>query len=94
MALEESNNDFERNRIHINQASAVKKGEGVILKGMKTDRVSLLPLPLEVMNLIKKLLDIRRQETYKARNHRLWKDYLFLFSNEFGKPNLPDSISQ
>src|SRR5699024_3987529 len=76
------------------QASAVKKGEGLILKGMKPDRVRLLPLSLEVMNMIKKLLHIRRQETFKAGNHRMWKDYLFLFSNEFSKPISPDSFSQ
>lgn len=94
VALEEKNIDFERNGIHIKQSLAVKKGDGVVLKGTKTDRVRFLPLPLEVMKKIKKLLHIRKQEDFKAGNHRVWKDHLFLFADEFGKPVRPDSISQ
>ncbi|MBM7679673.1 tyrosine-type recombinase/integrase [Gracilibacillus alcaliphilus] len=44
--------------------------------------------------MIKKIIHIKKQELFKAGDKREWKDHTFLFSNEFGKPLRPDSISQ
>lgn len=93
-ALEEKSCDFTRGGIHITQSLAVQKGKGVVLKGTKNKQQRFLPLPDQVMDMIKKLLHIRKQEVFKAGELREWPNHLFLFANEFGKPIRPDSISQ
>ncbi|MFC2948580.1 site-specific integrase [Virgibacillus sediminis] len=93
-ALEEKHVDFDRGGIHINQALTVKKEIGVTLKETKNKRKRFVSLPEELMVLLKKIIHIRKQEDFKAGEYREWPGHLFLFTNEFGKPIRPDSISQ
>lgn len=66
----------------------------VVLKETKNKRKRFISLPKVVMDMIKKIIHIKKQELFKAGDKREWKDHTFLFSNEFGKPLRPDSISQ
>lgn len=93
-ALEERYVDFERGGIHVNQSLSVVEGGGVVLKSTKTKNSRFLSLPETIMNMIKKLILIRKQEILAAGDKREWSPHLFLFGNEFGKPIRPDSISQ
>lgn len=93
-ALEEKHCDFERSGVHINQALTVKKSVGVAIKETKNKSKRFITLPSSVMDMIKKLIHIRKQELLAAGNKRVWEDHLFLFGDEFGRPIRPDSISQ
>ncbi len=93
-ALEEKHCDFERGGIHIRQSLTIETGVGVLLKETKTKRTRFVSLPDVVMGMIRKLIHIRKQELFQAGSKRVWKEHLFLFGNEFGKPYRPDSISQ
>ncbi|MFA1820601.1 tyrosine-type recombinase/integrase [Virgibacillus oceani] len=93
-ALEEKHVDFKRQGIHINQALSIEKGVGVILKDTKNKKKRFVSLPDQLMELLKKMIHIRKQENFKAGQYREWPDHLFLFASEFGKPIRPDSISQ
>ncbi|MEH7236792.1 tyrosine-type recombinase/integrase [Bacillus sp. JJ1562] len=93
-ALEEKHVDFKRGGIHIHQALTLKKDIGVALKSTKTKQKRFVSLPNAIMNMLEKLIEIRKEEVSKVGDLRVWKDHLFLFGDVFGKPLRPDSISQ
>lgn len=93
-AIEEKYCDLEKGGIYIKQALTTVKGKGVTLKETKNKKDRFIKLPEVVMDMIKKLIHIRRQEAFKAGEYREWPEHLFLFADEFGKPIRPDSISQ
>ncbi|WP_010532471.1 tyrosine-type recombinase/integrase [Lentibacillus jeotgali] len=93
-ALEAKHVDFQRGGIHINQALSIEKGSGVFIKDTKNKRKRFVSLPVQLMELLKRLIRIRKQEELKAGEYIEWPGHLFLFANEFGRPLRPDSISQ
>ncbi len=40
------------------------------------------------------LAAVKKYQLEEAGDEREWKEHFFIFSNEFGKPYRPDSISQ
>ncbi|MGG3641999.1 site-specific integrase [Bacillus gobiensis] len=93
-ALEDIHMNFEKGSIYIEQAITEVKGKGVVVKSTKNERQRHISVPEQIMNMIKKLIHIRKQEKFKVGSQWQWEDHLFLFGNEFGKPLRPDSISQ
>lgn len=46
------------------------------------------------MNDLVTLAAVKKYQLEEAEDGREWNEHFFLFSNEFGKPYRPDSISQ
>lgn len=93
-ALEGDHLDFENNVILIKQSLVNTKEEGLQLKSTKTDRTRKVSIPEDLMKALKKLRAMKLEQQMEAQNLWKWEDHLFLFSNEFGQPFRPDSISQ
>ncbi|MDY7044074.1 site-specific integrase [Virgibacillus sp. M23] len=94
-ALEGKHLDFENNAITIEQALVIVTGEGLKLKSTKTDRTRKVSVPEDLMKALKKLRAIKLEHQVEMSDD-LWKwpGHLFLFSDEYGQPLRPDSISQ
>ncbi|MFD2628757.1 tyrosine-type recombinase/integrase [Oceanobacillus kapialis] len=94
-ALEGKHLDVANNAITIEQALVNITGEGIKLKSTKTDRTRKVSVPKELMKALKKLRAIKYEHQMEV-GEDLWKwpGHLFLFSNEYGQPLRPDSISQ
>ncbi|OEH55934.1 hypothetical protein AQ616_19040 [Oceanobacillus sp. E9] len=94
VALEDKHLDTANNAITIEQAFVNVTGEGVKLKSTKSDRTRKVSIPEGLMDELKKLRSIKY--SHKLEVGDLWKypDNVFLFSDEFGQPRRPDSISQ
>lgn len=93
-ALEGKHLDFSNNAIVIDQSFVNVKGEGIKLKSTKTDRTRKVSVPDDLMKSLKKLRAIKYEQQMESKNLWKWEGHLFLFSNEFGQPLRPDSISQ
>lgn len=90
--------DFSNNSILIKRSLQQNK-KGIKLKSTKTDDVRTVILPEKLMDQIQKLYIKKLNLRMEMGN--LWQGYedegkevIFLFSNEYGKPYRPDSITQ
>lgn len=93
-ALEGKHLDFVNNAITIEQAFVTIPEEGLILKSTKTERTRKVSVPEELMKSLKKLRAIKYEQEMEMKNLWKWPDHLFLFSDEYGQPVRPDTISQ
>ncbi|MDC3412565.1 tyrosine-type recombinase/integrase [Terrihalobacillus insolitus] len=93
-ALEEKHLDFKNNTITIEQALVNITGEELKLKSTKTDRARKVSAPNDLMKALKKLRVLKLEQQMEMYNLWKWPGHVFLFSNEFGQPYRPDSISQ
>ena len=93
-ALEGKHLDFENNVILIEQSLVNNASIGLQLKSTKTERTRKISIPDDLMKALKKLRATKLEQQMEMQNLWEWPDHLFLFSNEFGKPMRPDSISQ
>lgn len=92
--LEWKHIDFERGTIFIEQSITDATGLGVKVKATKNGRSRVVSLPMSLLQKLKKLKFQRTNEKLLIGDRWEWKDNFFIFSNEFGKPIRPDSISQ
>lgn len=92
-ALEGKHLDFTDNSITIEQAFVVIEGKGLVLKSTKTDQTRKISVPADLMRALKKLRLIKLEQQMEMKNLWKWEDHLFLFSDEYGQPYRPDSIS-
>ena len=65
-----------------------------IVKETKGKRKRVVTIPSNIMNDLVTLAAVKKYQLEEAGNERVWEGHTFLFSNEFGKPYRPDSISQ
>ncbi|MFY0520860.1 tyrosine-type recombinase/integrase [Lysinibacillus sp. UGB7] len=94
VALEEKHLNVKSNTLLIEQALVNLTGEGIIVKETKGKRKRVVTIPSNIMNDLVTLLAVKKYQLEEAGEEREWDDHIFLFSNEFGKPYRPDSISQ
>lgn len=93
-ALEEKHIDKERLTVTFEQSLTEVRGKGIQVKSIKNNLTGEAAIPEELMQMIEQLLHQRRLAKMKSRNFWEGGDSMYLFSNEFGKPMRPDSISQ
>ncbi|SDJ77016.1 tyrosine-type recombinase/integrase [Salimicrobium halophilum] len=93
-ALEGKHLDFDNNAILVEQALVVAIGEGLQLKSTKTGRTRKVSVPEDLMKALKKLRALKYEQKIETHNLWKWPNNLFLFSDEYGQPLRPDSISQ
>ena len=94
VAIEEKHLNIENNTLLIEQALVNLTGEGIIVKETKGKRKRVVTIPSNIMNDLVTLAAVKKYQLEEAGEEREWNDHIFLFSNEFGKPYRPDSISQ
>ena len=100
LALADDVLDFSSNKILVKRSLQYSKAEGLKLKGTKTEGQRTIILPKKFMEELKIYLDERLY--LKDEMDRLWKGFkddtgkkvLLLFSNEYGIPFRPDSVTQ
>lgn len=90
--------DFQSNSILIKR-SLQQTNEGIRLKGTKTNDIRTIILPDKLMERIHDLY--LKKLNMRMEMGNLWKGYqdegkdvVLLFSNEYGKPYRPDSVTQ
>lgn len=100
-ALEEKHLNPKNNTIFIEQALVVAKKDefeqvrdGLILKETKGKRKRLVTISEYVMNELLRWVAMKKYQLEQLGEERKWKEHTFLFSDEYGKPYRPDSISQ
>lgn len=94
VAIEEKHLNIENNTLLIEQALVNLTGEGIIVKETKGKRKRVVTIPTNIMNDLVTLAAVKKYQLEEAGEEREWNKHIFLFSNEFGKPYRPDSISQ
>lgn len=94
VAIEEKHLNIENNTLLIEQALVNLTGEGIIVKETKGKRKRVVTIPSNIMNDLVTLAAVKKYQLEEAGEEREWNEHIFLFSNEFGKPYRPDSISQ
>lgn len=94
VALEEKHLNKKDNSILFEQAIVYVPSDGLKLKETKTERSRKVSIPKNLMDDLMKLKLIKQTELMEVQNMRVWSNHTFLFSNEFGKPLRPDSVSQ
>lgn len=94
VAIEEKHLNIENNTLLIEQALVNLTGEGIIVKETKGKRKRVVTIPTNIMNDLVTLAAVKKYQLEEAGEEREWNEHIFLFSNEFGKPYRPDSISQ
>lgn len=94
VAIEEKHLNIENNTLLIEQALVNLTGEGIIVKETKGKRKRVVTIPSNIMNDLVTLAAVKKYQLEEAGEEREWNEHIFLFSNEYGKPYRPDSISQ
>ena len=94
VAIEEKHLNVENNALLIEQALVNLTDDGIIVKETKGKRKRVVTIPSNIMNDLVTLAAVKKYQLQEAGDEREWKEHFFLFSNEFGKPYRPDSISQ
>lgn len=94
VALEEKHLNIENNTLLIEQALVNLTGDGIIIKETKGKRKRVVTIPSNILNDLVTLAAVKKYQLEEAGEERVWEGHTFLFSNEFGKPYRPDSISQ
>lgn len=94
VALEEKHLNIENNTLLIEQALVNLTGDGIIIKETKGKRKRVVTIPSNILNDLVTLAAVKKYQLEEVGEERVWEGHTFLFSNEFGKPYRPDSISQ
>ncbi|WP_369378723.1 tyrosine-type recombinase/integrase [Lysinibacillus fusiformis] len=94
VAIEEKHLNVENNTLLIEQALVNLTGDGIIVKDTKGKRKRVVTIPSNIMNDLVTLAAVKKYQLEEAGDERVWEGHTFLFSNDFGKPYRPDSISQ
>ena len=94
VAIEEKHLNTENNTLLIEQALVNLTGDGIIVKETKGKRKRVVTIPSNIINDLVTLAAVKKYQLEEAGVEREWNEHFFLFSNEFGKPYRPDSISQ
>ncbi len=94
VAIEEKHLNVENNTLLIEQALVNLTGDGIIVKETKGKRKRVVTIPSNIMNDLVTLAAVKKYQLEEAGDERVWEGHTFLFSNDFGKPYRPDSISQ
>jgi|GEM_PF-816518 len=94
VAIEEKHLNVENNTLLIEQALVNLTGDGIIVKETKGKRKRVVTIPSNILNDLVTLAAVKKYQLEEAGEERIWEGHTFLFSNEFGKPYRPDSISQ
>jgi len=94
VAIEEKHLNIENNTLLIEQALFNLNGDGIIIKETKGKRKCVVTIPSNIMNDQVTFAAVKKYQLEEAGDEREWKEHFFIFSNEFGKPYRPDSISQ
>lgn len=94
VAIEEKHLNVQNNTLLIEQALVNLTGDGIIVKETKGKRKRVVTIPSNIMNDLVTLAAVKKYQLEEAGDERVWEGHTFLFSNEFGKPYRPDSISQ
>ncbi|WP_440898068.1 site-specific integrase [Amphibacillus sp. Q70] len=92
--------NFDNNSILIKRSLQYSKANGLRLKGTKTEDTRTVILSQKLMQRLQNLYTIK--VAFRNSMGNLWegfkdvngKEVLLLFSNEYGKPYRPDSITQ
>lgn len=91
--------DFENSSILIKRSLQQSEKDGLKLKGTKSEDTRIIILPKSLMDRIHKLYI--KKLNLRMSMGKLWeghkedsKELIFLFSNEYGKPYRPDSVTQ
>lgn len=92
-ALEAKHLNPENNTLFIEQSMSMDEKQ-LIVKSTKTDRTRTVSIPKQLMDELLRWKIKKQTQLLKAGSDRKWKEYSFLFSDEFGQPKRPDSISQ
>lgn len=100
-AIEAKHLNVKNNTILIEQSLAIAKKEefkeaidGLILKETKGKRKRVITISEYVMKNLIRLSSIKKSQLEQVGDNRKWKNHMFIFSDEYGKPYRPDSISQ
>ncbi|MED3802799.1 site-specific integrase [Lysinibacillus xylanilyticus] len=94
VAIEEKHLNTENNTLLIEQALVNLTGDRIIVKETKGKRKRVVTIPSNIINDLVTLAAVKKYQLQEAGDEREWNEHFFLFSNEFGKPYRPDSISQ
>ncbi len=94
VAIEEKHLNVQNNTLLIEQALVNLTGDGIIVKETKGKRKRVVTIPSNIMNDLVTLAAVKKYQLEEAGDERVWEGHTFIFSNEFGKPYRPDSISQ
>ncbi|MDC6268060.1 tyrosine-type recombinase/integrase [Lysinibacillus fusiformis] len=94
VAIEKKHLNVENNTLLIEQALVNLTGDGIIIKETKGKRKRVVTIPSNIMNDLVTLAAVKKYQLEEAGDERVWEGHTFLFSNDFGKPYRPDSISQ
>lgn len=91
--------DFENSSILIKRSLQQSEKDGLKLKGTKSEDTRIIILPKPLMDRLHKLyikkLNLRMSMGKLWEGHKEdGKELIFLFSNEYGKPYRPDSVTQ
>src|SRR5690625_365938 len=94
VALENKHLDFNNKTITIEQSLSNVAGQGLILKGTKTGNKRTITVSDSLMIELNEYTKEKKKQLFEVQNLREWKGHTFLFSNEFGRPLRPDTVSQ
>lgn len=92
-ALEAKHLKPENNTLFIEQSMSMDEKK-LIVKSTKTDRTRSVSIPKPLMDELLRWKIKKQTQLLIAGSDRKWKEHNFLFSDEFGQPRRPDSISQ
>lgn len=92
-ALEAKHLNKDTNTITVEQSMTLDEGK-LKVKSTKNKRIREVAVPEELMKLLQKQKLRKMSHLLALGKDRQWPENQFLFSNEFGKPLRPDSISQ
>lgn len=94
VALENKHLDFNDMTMKIEQAFVNVKGEGLVLKDTKTSNTRTISVPDSLIAELFEYTKIKKKQLFEVQNLREYPEHTFLFSDEYGKPLRPDSVSQ
>lgn len=92
-ALEAKHLNKDTNTITVAQSMTLKEGK-LHLKSTKNNRIREVAVPEELMRRLQKQKLRKQSHLLTLGKDRKWPENQFLFSDEYGKPLRPDSISQ
>lgn len=100
LGIVEDSVDYERSGVMVKYSLQHTKKEGTILKKPKTENARFVTLPEFLMNEIKsqftrnKYMKIQIANLYEGFKDYNNKDVFMLFQNEYGRPYLPNTLTQ
>lgn len=94
VALEDKHVLEDKKAIYFEQSITEVVGEGLKIKQIKNGIEGVASIPDELLVILQKLIKSKRKDMMRLRDRWYMDDRIFIFSNEFGKPLRPDSVSQ